>query len=79
MKSIYNKTSNTLRDKYILRYMVEDRFSATFTATKELKNEDEANKILMSLGLLNLKAGYKKYSNPILYDMDNKIIRRYRI
>jgi hypothetical protein len=70
-------TSIQAEQKLVLRYVVETKFSATFTASKNLKTEDDVIRLLMSLGLLNFKAGYKKYSNPILYDQDNKIIRRY--
>lgn len=59
-----------------VRYSVEGRFSATFTASKIVKDMGEAVRVCISLGLLNLKEGYKKYSNPILYDDQNNVIER---
>lgn len=59
----------------ILRYTVEGEFAATFTAKKNVKDEAEALRIIISLGFSNVKAGYKKYSMPRLYDDNNKKIK----
>lgn len=64
----------SLDDKKMkLKYKVEGKFSATFTATTKCKDEPEAHRKVVALGALNLKEGYKKYSNPILYNDDNTI------
>lgn len=62
-----------------LRYIVEGKFSASFTASTKVKSFDEAIRKTVSLSLLNQKAGYMKYSNAILYDDENKIIKRLKI
>lgn len=62
-----------------VRYVVEGKFSSSFTASKKVKDEGEAIRLVMILGLNNLSEGYAKYSNPILYDDNNTIIKRMEI
>lgn len=60
-----------------LRYTIEGKFSATFTATKIVKHEGEAIRVALSLLMLNQKEGYKMYSSFILYDNNDQIIKRF--
>lgn len=60
----------------ILRYKVEGNHTATFTARKKVKDKGGALMVCRALSLLNGKEGYKKYSDPILYSDENKIIER---
>jgi len=59
-----------------LRYIVEGKHAATFTATTKVKDRDEAIRKCFSLSLLNQKEGYKKYSTPVLYSNDNQLLER---
>lgn len=58
-----------------LRFIVEGNHSASYTVSKTVKDEQQAIRITISLCLMNLKAGWRKYTRPILYDDNNKIIK----
>lgn len=59
----------------ILRYTVEGKFNATFTASTPVKDETEAYRKAISLSLLNSKEKYNKYTRAILYDDNNNKIK----
>lgn len=63
----------------ILRYIVETTFSKTFTVSKSIKNRKQLEKIIKSLKNINIKCGYKKYSNAILYNDNNEEIEHFDI
>ena len=51
----------------ILRYGIETKHRPSFTAKIVVKDREEAEKKVKSLKQKNLKEGYMKYFNPILY------------
>lgn len=77
MKQVSHRGYLLVEEIMKLRYIVEGKFAATFTASEKVKSQDDANRMVFSLKLLNQKEGYMKYSGFILYDNDNKIIHRY--
>jgi hypothetical protein len=60
-----------------LRYTVEGKFSATFTASVNVNDYEAAIQQVFYLKIRNHHAGYKQYSNFVLYDDKNKIVRRW--
>lgn len=61
-----------------LRCITELKHAATFTSSYKCLTQRDADKKVVSLKLLNEKAGYLKYSGFILYDGNNNIVYRYK-
>lgn len=63
----------------ILRYGVETKHTRTFTAKILVKDKEEAERKVKSLKQKNLKEGYTKYFNPILYTDDGDYVGHFSI
>lgn len=60
-----------------LRYVVETKHKSAFTASIIVNSENDAKIIYNKLIKMNKKEGYAKYSNFILYDVNNEIICKF--
>jgi hypothetical protein len=58
----------------IFRYTVETKHKPSFTASKKVISEEEAESIWKKLRKQNDKEGYSKYSHFILYSDNNKFV-----
>ena len=58
----------------ILRYTVETKHKPSFTASKKVDSENEAQDIWKRLRKLNNKEGYSKYSHFVLYTDNNEFV-----
>jgi len=63
----------------ILRYGIELDHTATFTASIKVKDQNHAEQKVKMLKEMNVKAGYTKYFNAILYTDENIELRKFQI
>ena len=61
----------------IFRYVVETKHKPSFTASKKVNSEHEAEEIWKRLRRANDKEGYFKYSRFVLYDDDDEFVCSY--